>query len=374
MEAAFAASFFAQKAYALPPRHRMKGGREAVFVPKERYWKQNLFGLLLFLAALPLFLQQGGGKWLLAEVLPGQVGLGASPAWKIEDGGAALVGTEDVAFSKREAISAGGRAPGVSAEELERMRDFSYLKSRYYIIDSRTSLLAEDLSPEEALSLDFTIEQSKKEPKILIFHTHSHEGFADSDMAQGLSEGIWGVGERLKEILEEEYGIAVLHDAGQYDVVDGKGQVTGAYERMEPPIREILAKYPSIEVCIDLHRDGVAEGTRLVTEIDGKACAQVMFFNGLCRLKQNGTPQPIAGLENPYLAENLAFSLQMKTAADSLFPDFSRKIYLNAYRFSLHFMPRSTLIEVGAQTNTKQEARNAMEPLAEILAAVLLEE
>ena len=42
---------------------------------------------------------------------------------------------------------------------------------------------------------------------------------------------------------EEEYGIAVLHDAGQYDMVNGKGQTTGAYERMEPPIREILKKY-----------------------------------------------------------------------------------------------------------------------------------
>ena len=44
-----------------------------------------------------------------------------------------------------------------------------------------------------------------------------------------------------------------------------------------------------------------------------------------------------------------------------------------AYRFSLHFMPRSTLIEVGAQTNTKAEAKNAMKPLAEVLASVLTE-
>ena len=174
-------------------------------------------------------------------------------------------------------------------------------------------------------------------------------------------------------MLEEEYGIGVLHDKGQYDVVNGQGQITGAYERMEPPIREILKKYPSIAVCIDLHRDGVAEGTRLVTEIEGKSCAQVMFFNGLCRLNKNGVPQPISGLENPYLKENLAFSLQMKTAAERLYPDFTRKIYLNAYRFSLHMLPRSTLIEVGAQTNTKEEAWNAMKPLAEVLASVLLE-
>ena len=31
-----------------------------------------------------------------------------------------------------------------------------------------------------------------------------------------------------KEILEEEYGIAVLHDDGRYDVVNGKSQITGA--------------------------------------------------------------------------------------------------------------------------------------------------
>ncbi len=323
----------------------------------------------------------GGGRWVISEVLPGQVSAGglSFPVWQTDETkkqtvSAAVIGSDDVEFSKVQAISAGGRPLGVTAEELERMQDFSYLKSKYYIIDSRTTLLPEDVEPAEALGLDLTIEKTRKEPKILIFHTHSHEGFADSDMEKGLQEGIWGVGERLKEILEKEYGIAVLHDNGQYDVVNGKGQVTGAYERMEPPIRKILAENPSIEVCIDLHRDGVAEGTRLTAEVDGKTCAQVMFFNGLCRLNKDGTAQPIEGLENPYLKENLAFSLQMKTAADRLFPDFSRKIYLNAYRFSLHMLPRSTLIEVGAQTNTKEEALNAMEPLAEILASVLLEE
>ena len=257
---------------------------------------------------------------------------------------------------------------------MARLRDFSYLRSSYYIIDSRTALLPSDIDAEEALGLDFSIKKTTKEPKILIFHTHAHEGFADSDMSKGLSEGIWGAGEELKRILEEEYGIGVLHDDGQYDMVNGKGQITGAYERMEPPIRKILAEHPSIEVCIDLHRDGVGGSTRLVTNINGKPCAQVMFFNGLCRLNKNGTTQAISGLENPYLKENLAFSLQMKTTADALYPGFSRKIYLNAYRFSLHMLPRSTLIEVGAQTNTKAEIWNAMEPLAKALASVLTEQ
>lgn len=339
----------------------------------------NIIGLVVFLLSLPLFFRIGGGKIAMAEVLPGQAdtgGLSFSALFEKEEKAvvsANLIGADDVEFSKTVAVSAGGRPLKVTEEELAKMKNLDYLRSRYYIVDSRTSLLAEDINVEQALGLDLTIEKTKKEPKILIFHTHIHEGFADSDMNKGLSEGIWGVGEELKRILEEEYGIAVLHDAGQYDIVNGKEQTTGAYERMEPPIREILAKYPSIEVCIDLHRDGVPEGTRLMTKVDGKTCAQVMFFNGLCRLNKNGTPQPISGLKNPYVKENLAFSLQMKTAAEQLYPDFARKIYLNAYRFSLHMMPRSSLIEVGAQTNTKAEAKNAMKPLAEVLASVLTE-
>ena len=343
---------------------------------KDKTWL-NIIGLVVFLLSLPLFFRMGGGQIAMAEVLPGQAaaeGLSFASLFEKEEKtvvSANIIGADEVEFSKSLAVSAGGRPLYVTGEELSKMKNLNYLRSNYYIVDSRTSLLPGDIDVEQALSLDLTIEKTTKEPKILIFHTHIHEGFADSDMSKGLDEGIWGVGEELKRILEEEYGISVLHHAGQYDMVNGKGQTTGAYERMEPPVREILAKYPSIEVCIDLHRDGVPEGTRLVTEIDGKPCAQVMFFNGLCRLNKNGTPQSISGLENPYLKENLAFSLQMKTSAEHLYPDFTRKIYLNAYRFSLHFMPRSSLIEVGAQTNTKAEARNAMKPLAEILSDVL---
>ena len=304
----------------------------------------NLAGLVLFLLALPFFFGMGGGAFAMAEVLPGQAAASFLPyTEKTESLSAKVFGTKDVEFSQTPAVTKGGRTLSVSAEEMARLRDFSYLRSSYYIIDSRTALLPSDIDAEEALEFDFSIKKTTKEPKILIFHTHAHEGFADSDMSKGLSEGIWGAGEELKRILEEEYGIGVLHDDGQYDVVNGKGQITGAYERM-------------------------------VTNINGKPCAQVMFFNGLCRLNKNGTTQAISGLENPYLKENLAFSLQMKKAADALYPGFSRKIYLNAYRFSLHMLPRSTLIEVGAQTNTKAEIWNAMEPLAKTLASVLTEQ
>lgn len=343
----------------------------------------SLFGLFVFLLFLPFFLQMGGGRWLLAEVLPGQVShgelssQGLTTGQKVAEDGhddVAVWGVKDVEFQQKDEISSNQKSLHITADVLNKMKDFSYLKSTFYTVDSRTALLEGDINVDEALSMDFSIKPTMKEPKILIFHTHTHEDFADSDMSKGLQEGICGVGEELKRILEEDYGISVLHDMTVYDSVNGSLKREGAYERSGPAVEEILKKYPSIEVCIDLHRDGIAENLRLVTNIDGKSTAQVMFVNGICRLNKDGHAEPVSWLENKYIKQNLAFSLQMKTLAGQEYPDFIRRIYLNPYRFILHYMPRSALVEVGAQTNTKQEAINAMKPLAKISADVLLKD
>ncbi len=72
-----------------------------------------------------------------------------------------------------------------------------------------------------------------------------------------------------------------MHCTESFDYVDSKMTTTGAYERMEPVIEKILKDNPSIEIAIDLHRDGIGDDTKtLVTEINGKQTAQLMFFNG----------------------------------------------------------------------------------------------
>ena len=143
---------------------------------------------------------------------------------------------------------------------------------------------------------------------------------------------------------------------------------------MEPDIRRVLQDNPTIEVVIDMHRDGVRSDVHLVEEVGGKQCAKIMFFNGLCRLNEDGKLEDLTSLPNTYLKDNLALSFNMQLMANSMYPNFTRKVYLNAYRYSLHMAPKSLLIEVGAQTNTKEEILNSMEPLADILARVLLEE
>ena len=151
-------------------------------------------------------------------------------------------------------------------------------------------------------------------------------------------------------------------------MVDGKLDRNKAYTRAEPVISKILAENPGIQLVIDLHRDGVGEKVHLVKEIDGKQTAQVMFFNGLSYSAKNGK---ISYLPNPYIENNLALTMQMKLASDSMVPGFARKIYLKSLRFNLHLHPGAMLIEAGAQTNTVEEMHNAMEVLARVLADVL---
>lgn len=252
---------------------------------------------------------------------------------------------------------------------IERLRDFNYLLGNFYTVDSSTMIGPEQLNADDLLGRSMKINNETGGPKILIFHTHSQEEFVDS-IPGDPSTSIVGVGEYLTQLLNAK-GIATIHDTGIYDIINGQLDRSNAYEYAEAAIRPILEANPTIEVVIDLHRDGVAEGTHLVTEIDGKQTARIMYFNGLSRTRTNGD---ITYLYNPYIQDNLAFSLQMQLASEAMYPGFARNIYLRAYRYNLHLMPKSLLIEAGAQTNTVEEMKNAMEVLAETLYTVIMEE
>lgn len=249
---------------------------------------------------------------------------------------------------------------------MERLRDFDYLLSNFYTVDSTTMIGPEQLNADDLLGRDMKINRDSEGPKILIFHSHSQEEFADS-IPGDPSTSIVGIGEYLTQLLNAK-GIETVHDTGVYDIINGQLDRSNSYEYAEASVRPFLEANPSIEVAIDLHRDGVAEGTHLVTEVDGKQTAKIMFFNGLSRTRTNGD---IDYLYNPYIQDNLAFSLQMQLASENMYPGFVRHIYLRGYRYNLHLLPKSLLIEAGAQTNTVEEMRNAMEVLAETLYYVL---
>lgn len=271
----------------------------------------------------------------------------------------AVVGTKEEVLLGMDFVPAEEKQIVLKTEDYKELGE---LVKRFYTVDPTTSVEESFLNIEDLLSVDCTIDKETEGPQILLYHTHSQEGFADSK--PGVEEDtIVGAGEILAEYLEG-YGFQVYHHKKKYDVESRDY----AYSNALPEVEQLLKDNPGIKVVIDLHRDAVAEDTKLITQIQGREMAKVMFFNGLGRTKANGE---ISYLKNPYLKENLAFSFQMKMVCDEYYPGFARNIYLRAYRYNMHLCPKTLLIELGAQTNTKEEITNALEPLAHALSMVL---
>ena len=248
-----------------------------------------------------------------------------------------------------------------------KLADFDYVMNQFFILDSNTETNAQQISGTRFLGEDLSIKQDSKVPQILIYHTHSQETFVDS--REGKEEDtIVGVGNYLTDLLEEKYGYQVIHVTDAFDMMGGTLDRSKAYDYARTSIEKVLEENPTVEVVIDLHRDGVPDDRRLVTEVNGKSTAQLLFYNGLSYTVSQGA---VSYLPNPYIEENLAFSFQLEYQAAQYYPDLYRGIYLAGLRYNLHLKPRALLLEAGAQTNTVEEMKNAMEVLADTLCEVL---
>lgn len=251
----------------------------------------------------------------------------------------------------------------------ERLADYDYLMNHFFVLDPNTETSAQQLNAAALLGEDLTLRKEKTEPQILIYHSHSQETFADS--REGKTEDtIVGVGDYLTELLTDNYGYQVMHVTETFDLAGGELDRSKAYDYAREWLEPVLEENPSIQVLIDLHRDGVPEDRHLVTQINGKPTAQIMFYNGLSHTVNSGD---LSYLPNPYIQDNLAFSFQLEYQAALYYPELYRGIYLAGLRYNLHLCPRALLLEAGAQTNTVQEVKNAMEPFADILNRVLQE-
>ena len=246
---------------------------------------------------------------------------------------------------------------------IEQLKETGFIKKTFYTEDPTTKIQENQVQYDTLMGFDAAIKQDNSLPQILVYHTHSQEAFINSD-PNDISTTILGVGENLCSILRDEYGFNVIHHMGMYDVESRDYAYSNAMEGLE----QVLGENPSIEVIIDLHRDEVKADTKLITTIQDIPMAKFMFFNGLSYSKDLGE---LTSLPNPYVQDNLSFAFQMQLAAEEYYPGIARRIYLKGYRYNLHYRPKSLLIELGAQTNTVEEAMNACGPLAHVISMVL---
>ena len=105
--------------------------------------------------------------------------------------------------------------PGISSEipgtvyNMTDLTNYNFLMG-FYTVTSITSLTQDIMRPAEFLAKDLSLEKNPDAPQILIFHTHSQEGFTDT-VEGDTSTTIVGVGDYLAELLTNTFFHILLH-------------------------------------------------------------------------------------------------------------------------------------------------------------------
>ena len=158
----------------------------------------------------------------------------------------------------------------------------------------------------ERVSLANTANSIKeKGPLILIYHTHTTESFvpfSGEAFSTNLKKTVVVLGEYLKEILEKNYGIPVLHYCEVFDIPR-----RSAYEKARPDVEKVLAEHPGIQVVLDVHRDGVSRNTTTLP-VNGHETGRVLFVLGSNHKDWNN---------------NLRFALFLQEALEEISPGLS---------------------------------------------------
>ncbi len=196
-------------------------------------------------------------------------------------------------------------------------------------------------------------------PVVLIVHTHGTEAYSeegsisyssDSELARSddITKNVVAVGAVIADTLNSN-GIKTLHCTIMHDLESYKD----SYSRSAATIREYLAKHPSIQYVIDVHRDSLTTSTgsliRPVTLVDGRAAAQVMCVVG----------SDYNGVDCPNWQNNLALALKLRNFLNSRHTNICRPVYLRGSAYNQQYAPLSMLLEVGASGNSLSEAKEA---------------
>lgn len=212
------------------------------------------------------------------------------------------------------------------------------------------------------LSTNYTndIRLTKDNPKILIYHTHSSETYADSPKnnyhSDDIQNSVMAIGDLLTTELEQR-GWGVVHNIKYNDLSYNDSYATSA-----KTLQSMLSQYNSVKIAIDLHRDGRTLATEqskkslhdnYTTTINGETVAK--FFLVVGQRNQN--------------VEALKKQAEEITAlAEKKYPGLVCPVVMKQYgRFNQYMSENGLLIEIGNNATSTAEARGTSKYVAEIL-------
>lgn len=207
------------------------------------------------------------------------------------------------------------------------------------------------------------------EPLVLIFHTHTAESYRTDPPDPRASEtnhvfnspdtGITRVGEAIAKKLREQYNIGVVHSKR---IHDWPHHVT-AYRNARETVEELLQRYPSIQVVLDIHRQGIPDYT-YATTVGGIDAVGIELLYTTAQAMRYGS--------HPHWEQNQAFALRLGEAMETIHPGLLRRVIrVDETRYNQDLHPRMLLLEVGNYLDFEDHAIAAAKLLGDALALTL---
>ena len=195
----------------------------------------------------------------------------------------------------------------------------------------------------------------KSQPAVLIFHTHTTEGYeildrdfyaeGYRDRSKDSARNMVRIGNEIVKELEKK-GYKVIHDTEIHDK-----KYTGAYSNSRVSVEEYLKKYPSIQIVLDVHRDAIhqSNGNKIkpTAKINGKKAAQIMIITGAEEGKVTDFPD---------WEYNLCFALKLQQTCETMYPGLMRPILFSQRKYNMDLSHCNLLLEMGSDANTLDEA------------------
>ena len=265
------------------------------------------------------------------------------------------------------AVSASsGAAQGTSGERAAAVAAFSFWRPPKMEFELPGENEHADLIVLEDAAVQEDHTQPVERPRVLIYHTHTHEAYAqtaadpyretESWRTEDQTHSVVRVGEALAALLTD-YGFDVVHDTADYEYP----KLNTAYARSLDMLE--TKRCETFNLCVDLHRDAWDKSMAECACIGSQRAAQLMTLIG------NGGNFDI----KPDYEANLAFAARLTDRINALCDGLCRPVMVKNGRYNQHLFTPSVLIEVGHNLNTLDEALASMPVLAEALADLLKE-
>lgn len=213
---------------------------------------------------------------------------------------------------------------------------------------------------EEAVALDTT----GRSPAVLIYSTHSTESYTPGDEPYTPSgdyrtlepdRNMLSLGKVLAQKLTDR-GIGVLRDDSLHD----SPSYNYAYSHARKTVTGLINENPTLRLVLDLHRDAAETKSgqlRTLTPNRTPATAQIMLVVGTNR----------TGLKHDHWERNLSMAIKLHRILEALCPGITRPLSIRSQRFNQDLSDGALLIEIGAAGNSRAEALEAVDILAQAI-------